>query len=156
MGKETQTKGNLAVAKVIVDITKVGYVPFVPIFEHPNFDIIVVDQNSNLSRVQVRHCKLGDNGSIEVKLYNAYSNSQGAKMARLDRNAFDSFAIYCPDTEEIYYIKNSEIPKDSISTFSLRVTPPLGRKGRPLINGLESFRMASKYVGSDRLFVTEG
>src|SRR3954471_9913381 len=108
MRHNTKDKGDLGLAMVIADLTKKGCYICLPISEHLPFDLVVVNNEGNIARVQVKY-RTAVNGTVEVPLRSVYSNSQGARAVRNDFSKFDAYAIYCPDTEKVYYYPVSEV-----------------------------------------------
>ena len=82
--RDTQRKGDIAVAVAIASFTKLGYDISLPITESAAYDL-VVDDNSGLHRVQVRFTS-----GLEVDLRRIHSNSKkgppGKRRENLDRN----------------------------------------------------------------------
>lgn len=138
-------KGDLAVGMVIADLLILGYTYSPLISEHLPFDLIAIEQCGEFrtKKIQVRYTSL-KNGVIRVKLANSYSDSNGVYTQTVDRKAFDAYAIYCPDTECIYYIKCSEISENAKRNYSLRVDEP--KLKNPHI------RFAIDFLGIDRIF----
>jgi hypothetical protein len=138
MGHHTKEKGDVAVAAVIADAAKAGIKACVPITEHLPFDLVLVNADCLLRRVQVRYATR-KNQTISVRLRSCSSWSGGCKTRTLDRTKIDGFAIYCPNTDETYYLRTDEIPAGVSSVILIRFEP-------------NAKRVASDYLGVDRLF----
>lgn len=145
MAHHTKDKGDLAVGLVISDLLINGYAYAPLISEHLPFDLIAVEQQGlcRTKKLQIRYTSM-KNGVIRVKLANSYSDSKGVYTQTVDRKAFDAYAIYCPDTQCIYYVNCSEIPQNAKRNYSLRVNEP--KLKNPHI------RFAKDFVGIERIF----
>lgn len=108
-------KGDIGVVKVIADLTAKGYVCFLPMSGSCAVDLVVANPTMELRRLQVKYRNL-ENGTIVVGL-NTVIN--GIKVP-IDSDKIDGWAIYCPETDEVYYVAKSDIIC-SRSRFTLRV-----------------------------------
>ena len=94
----TKDKGDLAVAKTIVDLTEKDYVVFVPaITEHLPFDIIAYKDNT-CHRIQ---CKFSSENKIKNK--SIWSDKNGVHIKKYNQNDFDYYAIYLPNIDKVVY-----------------------------------------------------
>ena len=141
MRHHTKDKGDLAVAKVIADAAKTGIKSCVPITEHLPFDLILVDAECQLRRVQVRYAKARKN-RMRMRLRSSYSWKGGCRVRLLDRTKIDGFPVYCPDTDRIYYLRTDEIPADAASEIEISLAD-------------KAKWVASKYLGAERLFTAK-
>ena len=96
--RDTQRKGDIAVAQAIATFTKLGYDVALPITESAAYDIIV-DDGMGVHRVQVRY-----SGGIEVELRRVHSNSTGYVVKKTKPSAYDWLYVLKPDNRE-YLIK---------------------------------------------------
>src|SRR5262245_38104594 len=108
MSHHTKEKGDLAVAAVIADAARMGVKACVPLTEHLPFDLVLVNPECQLRRVQVRYASQKKQNII-LRLRSSYSWAGGCKVVTLDRTKIDGFAVYCPDTEQTYYVRTDEI-----------------------------------------------
>ena len=81
--RETQRKGDIAVAQAVATFTRKGYDVSMPLTESAAYDLIV-DVGPELKRVQVRFT-----GSSEVDLRRVHSNSMGYVVKKTKENAYD-------------------------------------------------------------------
>jgi hypothetical protein len=104
MQHHTKEKGDLAVAMVIADMKKNGIGLALPISEHMPFDLIAVDFENGcaLRKVQVKYATC-QNGKIMFNLRASYADRHGSHVKHVDRSTFDAYAIYCRDTDTVYY-----------------------------------------------------
>jgi hypothetical protein len=98
MVHHTKDKGDLAVAKVIVDLTQKGFVVFSPIVcEHLPFDLIGY-RNNKCFRFQ---SKYRENGEIKNKT--TWSDKNGTHDHKYSKDDFDYYAIYIPEKDVVCY-----------------------------------------------------
>jgi hypothetical protein len=88
MTHHTKDKGDLAVAKVIADLTEKEYSILMPLSEHLPFDLVAYKQNK-LYRIQ---CKYSSDGFIKNKT--SWADKNGNHTRYYDQNDFDYFALY--------------------------------------------------------------
>lgn len=83
--RETQKKGDLAVAQAIATFTRLGHDVAVPITESASYDLIL-DCDEGLKRVQVRYtsCHRG-----QVDLRRIHSNGSGYVVKKTRPDAYD-------------------------------------------------------------------
>jgi hypothetical protein len=110
----TNEKGNIGLAKVILDLTEKGYNCFLPFTDTTCVDLIVANNKMIMKRVQVKHKKI-TNGKIHIKCASVING----KSIKLDKTKIDYFIVYCPDNNEIYYIPISTF--NNCYAISLRV-----------------------------------
>ncbi len=142
MQHHTKTKGDIGVAKVIADLTCNGIDVCIPLSEHLPFDLIGIDEKGILSRIQVKYIS-GRDGKIALFFRNHYSDKNGYHTKKHDKTMFDSYAIYCPNTDTIYYLRTDElVGKESIA---LRITPSKN-------NQTKNVKIANEYANANRMF----
>src|ERR1035441_7316551 len=121
MAHPTKGKGDIGLAMVIADLTKKGHSVCLPLAEHLPFDMVVASDDGGISRVQVKY-RTAQDGAVVVKLTSGYANSKGIHQTRNDHTRFDAYAVYCPDTDCVYYIPNWFIvDRKLLATLTLRV-----------------------------------
>lgn len=118
----TKDCGDIGLTKVIADLTMKGIKVALPISEHLPFDLIAI-KDGKLSRVSVKYRKLNSKNSIEVPMRTISNNAQGYKVKVVDLQEVDAFAIYCPDTDRVYYVSGNTLVSYK-NMFSLRNSPP--------------------------------
>jgi hypothetical protein len=96
MSHHTKDKGDLAVAKVIVDLTEKGYGVYLPISEHTKADLIA--ENGEVYRIQVKH-------SIDgfLRNVNGWADKNGSHTSKYKENDFDYYALYLKPLDKIIY-----------------------------------------------------
>ena len=94
LAHHTKQKGDLGVLKAQVDLFEQGYAILAPLTEHSPFDLVAY-RDGEFRRVQVKYRKL-------------------------DKDEVDLYCVYCPDTDECYYLN----PKEFGSNATLRVEAP--------------------------------
>lgn len=105
--RETQRKGDIAVAQAIATFTRMGWDVSVPLTESALYDL-VVDTGDGLVRVQ---CKFSCN--LDVDLRRIHSNSKGYVIKPNTPNGFDWLYVLRPDGAQ-YLVKRA------ITTSSVR------------------------------------
>ena len=115
----TKDKGDLGVLKAQADLNQQGYQILIPLTEHAPFDIVIY-KDSEFKRVQVKYKSTDRNGKLEIHFRTCWTDKNGTHMRAIDKDSVDLFCIYCPDTDECYYID----PKDFRGSASLRVETP--------------------------------
>ena len=94
--RDTQRKGDLAVAKAIHSFTAMGYDVAKPLTESAAYDLIV-DTGEGLFRVQVRYWGGRDRA---VELRRIHSNAQGYVVKKTRPGAYDWLYILTADGGE--------------------------------------------------------
>ena len=97
--RETQHKGDTAVAQAIATFTKMGYDVSIPFTESAAYDLII-DFYGILRKVQVRFSTRGK----EVGLRRIHSNSKGYVVKRPQEGAYDWLYILNGNGEEYLVI----------------------------------------------------
>jgi len=116
----TKDKGDLAVLKVQADLCEQGLIVCTPQTEHALFDIVAYC-GSRFWKVQVKFCSAPD-GVLIGTCQRTWADKHGNHIQKYADGDFDVLALYCPETDECYYIPWEKCNKRCIS---LRVTPPL-------------------------------
>ncbi len=105
--RNTQRKGDYAVAKAIASFTRMGYDVLIPLTESAPYDL-VVEKDGELKRVQVRYTS-----TQEVDLRRIHSNSNGYVIKKAKINAYDWLYILSSDNKE-YLMKQCLYGRRSI------------------------------------------
>lgn len=121
----------IAFGKVFSDISQKGLSLFSPLFysAHP-FDAILVSPDGSLYRIKVQYRSI-QREKLEVVLKDGH------------KNTLDLLAIYCPDTDKVYYVRSAEVNKSLV----LRV----GEAGKRS----DSIKWAKDYENINRVFAEE-
>lgn len=113
-------KGDLGVAKVIVDLIEKGYTPFRPIVcESLPFDLIAYKDGKSY-RIQVKYSTEGI-----APAYTSWANLQGNHRKYYTEQDFEYFALYLPKIDKVIYpsvkFKGSsfrtELPDSSVKFY---------------------------------------
>ena len=132
----TKDKGDLGVLKAQIDLFEQGFTIFVPLTEHCPFDLAAY-RDGEFRRVQVKYRSLDRFGKVDAKFSTCWADRNGTHTSPIDKDEVDLYCIYCPDTDECYYLR----PHDFGSNVSLRVrTPKNGQAKR--VNFAADFRRA--------------
>src|SRR5215207_8634834 len=123
MRHKTKDKGDLGVAKTIPHLLAHGIRCCVPLSEHLPFDLIAVMPDfTTLRRVQVKYRKIARRGCIELNFRSNYYDAKRIYSQLVDWDEIDCYAVFSPETGEIYYLNVDEIPQDMV-TLTLRIEP---------------------------------
>ena len=131
MRHKTKDKGDLAVAKTLAHLLEHGIRCCLPLSEHLPFDLIAVMPDMRTRRrVQVKFRSAYSRGVIVLPFRANYYDSKRIYAKRVNLDEIDCYTLYCPDTEEIYYLRVDEIAPDAISvTFRIEPTKNYQKKG---------------------------
>jgi hypothetical protein len=119
MPHHTKGKGDLGVLKAQIDLYEQGFTICVPLTEHAPFDLAAY-RDGEFRRVQVKYRAVDRFGKIDVKFSTCWTDRHGTHTVPIDKDEVDLFCIYCPDTDECYYLE----PTKFGSYATLRVRAP--------------------------------
>jgi hypothetical protein len=88
-----------------------------PATEHAPFDLVAY-RSGQFHRVQVKY-RTAVSGKVIVSFRSYWADRHGTHMTPVDKAEIDTLCIYCPDTDECYYVR----PGDDNETVTLRVAP---------------------------------
>lgn len=100
--RETQRKGDIALAKAISTFTEMEYDVSIPITESAAYDLIV-DGGTGLWRVQVKYCT-----GKQVDLRRVHTNAKGYVVKKYEEKSYDWLYVYSPNNGE-YLIMSCHI-----------------------------------------------
>ena len=118
-GHHIKEKGDLGVLKAQVDLFEQGFTIFSPQTEHSPFDLVAY-KNGEFRRVQVKYRSKDQYGKIDIKFSTCWTDRNGTHTVPVDKTEIDLYCVYCPDTDECYYLE----PGKFGSNVSLRVEAP--------------------------------
>jgi len=120
----TKDKGDLAVAMTLADLRKHGIICCLPISEHLPFDVVaIMPDTTTLVRLQVKYRKATKEGSVQLVFRSNYYDSKKIYSKYVDLDELDAYAVYCPDTDQTYYIRIDELLENA-KAITLRLFPP--------------------------------
>ncbi|MEW9108000.1 group I intron-associated PD-(D/E)XK endonuclease [Cytobacillus gottheilii] len=134
MQHHTKNKGDLGVLKAQVDLYQKGFMVMLPLTEHAPFDLVIYKDGS-FKRVQVKFRNMNHRGNLEVRFRSSYYKSTGAISKPVDKEEVDIYCIYCPQTDECYYLD----PKNLKESVTLRLTPAKNNQSK-LVKMASDFR----------------
>ncbi len=126
----TLERGAMAEAFVAFDLLKQGYHVFTPAQAYSPYDLVAADADHKLYRVQVKHARRAGN-SVSVNLRGSRTNKFGNVARPLNTANIDILAVYCPDTEKVYYVKSNDLPQSVLSIWLKDTHPNPNRKRKP-------------------------
>ncbi|WP_457674747.1 group I intron-associated PD-(D/E)XK endonuclease [Thiolapillus sp.] len=121
----TKDKGDLGVLKAQLDLFEQGFLVLNPVTEHAPFDLVGY-RKKRFVRVQVKYKSVDRTGSITVHFRSSWTDRNGTHMRQVDKGEIDCYCIYCPDTDECYYLD----PKKYNRSVTLRVEAPKNNQVR--------------------------
>jgi hypothetical protein len=104
---KTNKKGNLAEIKAAHRFIESGNNVSIPFGNGGKYDLIRDD--GELHRVQVKHGRIND-GRVVSELHTRYQKEGEWDSTIQTKETIDEFAIYCPETDEVYRIGVEEAP----------------------------------------------
>jgi hypothetical protein len=113
----TKDKGDLGVAKVHADLVSKGFTVLFPATEHAPFDLVAY-ADGKFHRLQVKY-RSARSGAVIVKFRSMWADRHGTHTTPTDKSAIDTVGIYCPETDQCYYVR----PDAYGASVTLRITP---------------------------------
>lgn len=113
----TKDKGDLGVAKAFADLVSRGFIVLFPATEHAPFDLVAY-RDGRFRRIQVKY-RAVRRGGINVRFQSVWNDRHGTHKVPVDKSEVDVLCIYCPDTDECYYV----CPSAHREAVTLRVSP---------------------------------
>ena len=113
----TKDKGDLGVAKAFADLVSRGFTVLFPATEHAPFDLVAY-RAGRFRRIQVKY-RAVRRGGINVRFRSVWNDRHGTHKVPVDKSEVDVLCIYCPDTDECYYVR----PSAYRESVTLRVSP---------------------------------
>jgi len=114
--RNTKFVGDVSEAKVIAAFVEAGYSVSIPFGENHRYDL-VVELGNVLSRVQVKTGRVRK-GAIIFNCSSSHTHRNGPH-SRTYQGEVEFFAVYCPDTANVYLIPSPEI--SDAFRWSLRI-----------------------------------
>ena len=126
----------------MVALQRRGYGPYLPFGENTRIDL-VIDTGQSLARVQCKTGRLRE-GAVRFAVSSSYAHHRRRPIERRDYHGeVDYFAVFCPETAEVYLIPISDV--ENRTMCALRVTQSRNGQKRRV-------RIAANYtIGSVRL-----
>lgn len=112
----TKNKGDLGVLKAQVALCEAGYLPLLPQSEHTEFDLVAY-KGGKFKRIQVKYRAMDKSGKLAVRFASSWADKNGNHIVPVDKQEVDLYCIYCPDTDECYWLD----PKKFDKCVTLRV-----------------------------------
>ena len=113
----TKDKGDLGIAKVHADLVSKGFTVLFPATEHAPFDLVAYAAGE-FHRLQVKY-RSAHAGAIKVEFRSMWADRNGTHVTPMDKSAIDAVCIYCPETDDCYYVR----PAEHGASVTLRITP---------------------------------
>ena len=142
MRHHTKDKGDIGLGCVLADLLKHDIQVALPVSEHLPFDLIAIHPHGDTLKVSVKYRLMNKRGVISVRSQSVWNDRNGTHYRRHGVGDYDAVAIYCPDTDDCYYLRASELAP--LST-TLRIRDPINRQKSRI-------HMAQRFTDPDRLF----
>ena len=110
-------KGAVGLIEVIRDLTKKGYECFTPIHDYSKVDLIVMNKDSQLLKLQIKY-----RTTVRDKIDVGFHSVVNSKKVPMDLSVIDGWAVYCPEVDKVVYVHKSEINSE-LNGFSFRLRP---------------------------------
>lgn len=107
-------KGSIGLIEVIRDLTKKGYECFTPLHDYSAVDLVVMNNDFQVKRIQVKYREFKDN-VIEI----GFNTVVNGKKIPIDLNAIDGWAIYCPEVDTVCYF-SKDMVKKGLKSYRIR------------------------------------
>jgi hypothetical protein len=137
-------KGVIGLVRVMADLVTRRYEVFTPTSDASPVDLILANSTMSLRRLQVKYRELhqrprmrADTKVLTVDL----ASIVNGKRIPIDRSKIDGLGIYCPYSDQVYYVRTDEVSGVMIR-ICLSDFP--GRKNR----------LASEFLDPERLWTT--
>lgn len=132
MRHHTKDKGDQGLGFIISDLLKHNIQPALLLSEHLPFDCVAISEEGKMVRLSVKY-RASKNGVIPVSLSSCWADRHGVHTKNPDLSSFDAIAVYCPDTQLIYYLRTLEMVGNS--NFTIRILPPKNSQTKKVILG---------------------
>lgn len=127
----TKIKGDISVSNVITKMLNAGYAVSIPFGDCQRYDLIV-DKDDILQRVQVKTGRIRK-GAILFSVSSVISRAKKKVITQTYVNQVDSFAVYVPLINKVYFIPFS-ILEHLKHTGMLRLDIPKNNQVKKVIN----------------------
>ncbi len=106
----SKAKGDISEALIFAALVKYGFTVLTPWGDKNRYDL-VVDDNGVFIRIQ---CKTGciRNGCVNFRTYSVTTKNGEPLKSGYTADEVDLFMVYCPETDKIYAVKQTEVPND--------------------------------------------
>ena len=142
MRHHTKDKGDIGLGCVMADLLKHDIQVALPISEHLPFDLIAIHPRGDVLKVSVKFRVMTKTGCIRIETRSMWNDRNGTHYRYHMAGDYDAVAIYCPDTDQCYYLLASELSR---SGRTLRIAEPVNKQEAGI-------HMARRFTGPDRLF----
>jgi hypothetical protein len=118
--RSTNRIGEISESAIATRFLQLGYEIFTPYGGNQRYDMVIVDEDGDLWRVQCKTARIEDNGTVVVFETANHNYALKNKQRRHYREQCDYFAAYCEQLNKVYLI-----PVDQVGTtrVNLRLVP---------------------------------
>jgi hypothetical protein len=93
-------------------------------------------------KVSVKYREVDGRGGVTVRNRNTWADRHGVHVKNHEPGDYDAVAIYCPQTNQCYYLRSSEL---SVTCTTLRINAAAN-------NQTSGARAAETFLDPDRMF----
>jgi hypothetical protein len=140
----TKDKGDVGVACIIADMMKKGIQVALPLSEHLPYDLLAISADGAVAKISVKYRTLGKGGTLVVKAESTWADRHGTHRRPHRPGDYDAVAIYCPDSDECYYLLALELCSRETC---LRILETKNRQ-------VSRVRMADSFTDPHRVFTS--
>lgn len=123
----TKNKGDLGVFHAKLDLVKKGFGVLLPLTEHEAFDLVAF-KDDVFYRIQVKY-RAAIRGTVHVPFRTCWADRRGVHNVPIDKTSVDYVCLYCPDSDECYYVD----PKEFNGSVTLRLTPTANNQAKGVL-----------------------
>jgi len=124
----SKNKGNVGEAKVLADLIDKGYGIAQPFGDNLPFDLLAIDAQLNIHKVQVKYATL-TNGCVCLRNQRWSSNTKRNYVNKYAPNEVDVFAVYVPERDCILYIPTAAVGSATVLKVRFEETANKQSKG---------------------------
>jgi hypothetical protein len=96
-----------------------GFTVLIPVAEHTPFDLVAY-ASAEFQGLQVKYRSVRS-GALKVQFCSMWADRHGTNTTPMDEDAIDFVCIYCPETDDCYYVR----PGAHGTSVTLRCGSPL-------------------------------
>lgn len=103
MTNQYKQKGDLGNMCIMLAFQKLGWSILIPLTEQEPYDF-VAERSGTFIRVQSKYRTPNAQNVLDVRFRKTWVNSSGNVSKPIDKSLIDMYAIYCPDTDNVYAV----------------------------------------------------
>jgi PD-(D/E)XK nuclease superfamily protein len=113
--------GEYSEAIIRAKLVEIGYSVFKPFGDNLRYDLVIEDAEGQFWRIQCKTAWMDKQKSvIKFATASSYNYTMKNKVWRHYRGQCEYFAVYCPETEKVYFVSVDEV---GVTQTILRLAP---------------------------------